>query len=157
MSHLLACPLPIHIIFSDEFAEVKAVKLLRRGRRLQQVESVCPSSIDTCTLTQFRAIYGKASDTDDAFSPHPSPRLPSVIPPLKVEFFSSPFWRWFSIQSTSPFAFFLLHHFILNKDLSWIQTNSPQGSSHIQRALTFSARKVESLLYFLSFGPRPSD
>lgn len=27
-----------HISFSDEFAEVKAVKLLRRGRRLQQVE-----------------------------------------------------------------------------------------------------------------------
>ena len=27
-------------ILSDEFAEVKAVKLLRRGRRLQQVESV---------------------------------------------------------------------------------------------------------------------
>jgi hypothetical protein len=27
-----------HTRFSDEFAEVKAVKLLRRGRRLQQVE-----------------------------------------------------------------------------------------------------------------------
>jgi hypothetical protein len=27
-----------HVCFSDEFAEVKAVKLLRRGRRLQQVE-----------------------------------------------------------------------------------------------------------------------
>jgi hypothetical protein len=27
-----------HARFSDEFAEVKAVKLLRRGRRLQQVE-----------------------------------------------------------------------------------------------------------------------
>ena len=29
-----------HNPYSDEFAEVKAVKLLRRGRRLQQVESV---------------------------------------------------------------------------------------------------------------------
>ncbi len=28
------------ILLSDEFAEVKAVKLLRRGRRLQQVEYV---------------------------------------------------------------------------------------------------------------------
>lgn len=27
-----------HRLVSDEFAEVKAVKLLRRGRRLQQVE-----------------------------------------------------------------------------------------------------------------------
>nr|WMI31375.1 ZCP1 [Flammulina filiformis] len=67
----------------DEFADVKAVKLLRRGRRLQQVE----------------AIYGKA--TDGHTSPNlasPATHLPSIIPQLKAEFFSSPFWRWFSLQ-----------------------------------------------------------
>ncbi|KAJ6618357.1 hypothetical protein B0H10DRAFT_2030566 [Mycena sp. CBHHK59/15] len=68
----------------DEFADVKAVKLLRRGRRLQQVE----------------AIYGKGS-SDQEHSSIPLPlaaRLPSIIPQLKPEFFSSPFWNWFSYQ-----------------------------------------------------------
>ncbi|KAK0197559.1 hypothetical protein F5146DRAFT_1015875 [Armillaria mellea] len=68
----------------DEFADVKAVKLLRRGRRLQQVE----------------AIYGKATDSQNGSSHFASPatHLPSIIPQLKPEFFSSPFWRWFSVQ-----------------------------------------------------------
>ncbi|KAJ7582617.1 hypothetical protein C8J56DRAFT_864712 [Mycena floridula] len=66
----------------DEFADVKAVKLLRRGRRLQQVE----------------AIYGKVTDHDeDAFSA-PASRVSSIIPQLHPDFFSSSFWRWFSIQ-----------------------------------------------------------
>lgn len=64
----------------DEFAEVKAVKLLRRGRRLQQVE----------------AIYGK---TPNGPSSAPSDsRLFSSFPQLSPEFFSSPFWKWFSVQ-----------------------------------------------------------
>ncbi|KAL0947398.1 hypothetical protein HGRIS_013511 [Hohenbuehelia grisea] len=67
----------------DEFADVKAVKLLRRGRRLQQVEQ----------------IYGKVTDPD-----HPNGSSSSLqsrqrtIPHLQPEFFSSPFWRWFSTQ-----------------------------------------------------------
>ncbi|EIW85412.1 hypothetical protein CONPUDRAFT_162612 [Coniophora puteana RWD-64-598 SS2] len=77
----------------DEFAEVKAVKNLRRGRRLQQVE----------------AVYGKvASDgpmsrsiaTSSAVG-IPSPintSGPSVIPQLNLEFFRSPFFRRFNIQ-----------------------------------------------------------
>ncbi|KAF9262142.1 hypothetical protein L218DRAFT_1042674 [Marasmius fiardii PR-910] len=66
----------------DEFADVKAVKLLRRGRRLQQVE----------------AIYGKANGgANGDISGGPSPR-PSTIPKLHPDFFSSPFWSWFSIQ-----------------------------------------------------------
>lgn len=36
--HLACLYNPSHHLDSDEFAEVKAVKLLRRGRRLQQVE-----------------------------------------------------------------------------------------------------------------------
>ncbi|KAF9049374.1 hypothetical protein BDZ89DRAFT_1057737 [Hymenopellis radicata] len=83
----------------DEFADVKAVKLLRRGRRLQQVE----------------AIYGKA--TDGLNSPNlasPATHLPSIIPQLKPDFFSSPFWRWFSLQrpildSTEFAARFIAH------------------------------------------------
>ncbi|KAJ6500500.1 hypothetical protein C8R45DRAFT_71511 [Mycena sanguinolenta] len=67
----------------DEFADVKAVKLLRRGRRLQQVE----------------AIYGKGAAEDASTIPLPLvARLPSIIPPLKPEFFASPFWKWFSLQ-----------------------------------------------------------
>ncbi|KAJ7261330.1 hypothetical protein B0H12DRAFT_1013547 [Mycena haematopus] len=67
----------------DEFADVKAVKLLRRGRRLQQVE----------------AIYGKGSADESSSIPLPLvARLPSIIPQLKPEFFSSPFWNWFSLQ-----------------------------------------------------------
>ncbi|KAJ7197163.1 hypothetical protein GGX14DRAFT_668328, partial [Mycena pura] len=65
----------------DEFADVKAVKLLRRGRRLQQVE----------------AIYGKGA-ADDSSSLPLAARLPSIIPQLKPEFFSSPFWAWFCLQ-----------------------------------------------------------
>ncbi|KAG5716270.1 hypothetical protein E4T56_gene10634 [Termitomyces sp. T112] len=67
----------------DEFADVKAVKLLRRGRRLQQVE----------------AIYGKVVGPDGAANGFPpSTRLPSIIPQLSPEFFVSPFWNWFSVQ-----------------------------------------------------------
>ncbi|KAF7353620.1 Zn(2)-C6 fungal-type domain-containing protein [Mycena venus] len=67
----------------DEFADVKAVKLLRRGRRLQQVE----------------AIYGKGTADESSSIPLPLvARLPSIIPQLKPEFFSSPFWSWFSMQ-----------------------------------------------------------
>ncbi|KAG9098658.1 hypothetical protein FS749_003326 [Ceratobasidium sp. UAMH 11750] len=74
----------------DEFANVKAVKLLRRGRRLAQVEQV----------------YGPAaSQSDDASRSDPtaSPkastsRTPSCIPKLQPEFFGSPFYRRFHIQ-----------------------------------------------------------
>ncbi|TFK76606.1 hypothetical protein BDN72DRAFT_831189 [Pluteus cervinus] len=67
----------------DEFADVKAVKLLRRGRRLQQVE----------------AIYGKAGDKEMVGSTSTSLSQPqSSVPKLSPDFFSSAFWRWFSIQ-----------------------------------------------------------
>ncbi|KAI0053838.1 hypothetical protein FA95DRAFT_1551599 [Auriscalpium vulgare] len=65
----------------DEFAEVKAVKLLRRGRRLQQVE----------------AVYGKTMDEDGGLFNAPSLQ-PSLIPKLKPEFFSSVFFHRFQIQ-----------------------------------------------------------
>ncbi|KAH9951307.1 hypothetical protein B0H21DRAFT_276431 [Amylocystis lapponica] len=64
----------------DEFAEVKAVKLLRRGRRLQQVE----------------AVYGQNASEESSLHSVPVPR--SVIPQLRPEFFSSPFFRRFHIQ-----------------------------------------------------------
>ncbi|TFK42735.1 hypothetical protein BDQ12DRAFT_623993 [Crucibulum laeve] len=66
----------------DEFADVKAVKLLRRGRRLQQVE----------------AIYGKTADAEGGSSSPPATRLPSLIPTLQPDFFASPFWHWFTLQ-----------------------------------------------------------
>ncbi|KAI0781054.1 hypothetical protein BD413DRAFT_464064 [Trametes elegans] len=64
----------------DEFAEVKAVKLLRRGRRLQKVE----------------AVYGKTTGSDGDLHSVIPPR--SVIPQLKPEFFRSPFFHRFHIQ-----------------------------------------------------------
>lgn len=69
----------------DEFADVKAVKLLRRGRRLQQVE----------------AIYGKVTDHDGNSSSSSlagGSKSPPTIPSLHMDFFASPFWRWFTIQ-----------------------------------------------------------
>ncbi|THH20358.1 hypothetical protein EW146_g982 [Bondarzewia mesenterica] len=65
----------------DEFAEVKAVKLLRRGRRLQQVE----------------AVYGKTLDEDSDLYQVPT-LTPNLIPRLRPEFFSSAFFRRFHIQ-----------------------------------------------------------
>ncbi|KAJ8487145.1 hypothetical protein ONZ51_g4372 [Trametes cubensis] len=64
----------------DEFAEVKAVKLLRRGRRLQKVE----------------AMYGKTTVAEGDLHTVSPPR--NVIPQLKPEFFNSPFFRRFHIQ-----------------------------------------------------------
>jgi hypothetical protein len=42
-----------HHPYSDEFAEVKAVKLLRRGRRLQQVEFVSTLSFVFASFVQL--------------------------------------------------------------------------------------------------------
>ncbi|CCM06228.1 uncharacterized protein FIBRA_08474 [Fibroporia radiculosa] len=75
---------------SDEFAEVKAVKLLRRGRRLQQVE----------------AVYGQSSGDENSIHTVTPPR--SVIPRLRPEFFSSPFFRRFHIQRKHPLLLYLL-------------------------------------------------
>ncbi|KDQ60654.1 hypothetical protein JAAARDRAFT_204482 [Jaapia argillacea MUCL 33604] len=76
----------------DEFAQVKAVKLLRRGRRLQQVE----------------AVYGKVSEQENPslcldHSAGPSnlyaqPQPLYTIPTLKPEFFGSSFFQQFLIQ-----------------------------------------------------------
>lgn len=69
----------------DEFAEVKAVKLLRRGRRLQQVE----------------AVYGKVSCDPPLSSQKPSTSTStsaSVIPQLTLDFLNSPFFRRFCVQ-----------------------------------------------------------
>ncbi|KAL5490268.1 hypothetical protein ACEPAI_5101 [Sanghuangporus weigelae] len=75
----------------DEFAEVKAVKLLRRGRRLQQVE----------------AVYGKSAIDDDRRYVPLGAGVPQCIPRLRPEFFSSPFFHAFLTQRPiiDPFEF----------------------------------------------------
>ncbi|KAG8746510.1 hypothetical protein FRC10_004644 [Ceratobasidium sp. 414] len=74
----------------DEFANVKAVKLLRRGRRLAQVEQV---------YGPVASAPDDASRSDPAASPKASTsRTPSCIPKLQPEFFGSPFYRRFHIQ-----------------------------------------------------------
>ena len=90
---------------SDEFAEVKAVKLLRRGRRLQQVEYVPPpiiSSTIVAHLSASRAVYGKTIDEDGGLFTAPT-LSPGIIPKLQPEFFSSPFFRRLHIQR-QPFS-----------------------------------------------------
>ncbi|KIK24949.1 hypothetical protein PISMIDRAFT_23012 [Pisolithus microcarpus 441] len=79
----------VHVL-RDEFAEVKAVKLLRRGRRLQQVEAVYGKVTDTPT----------PSPTQHASTPTAAPSTPnqSIIPQLKIEFLSSTFFRRFCAQ-----------------------------------------------------------
>lgn len=99
----------VHILFStssDEFAEVKAVKLLRRGRRLQQVECVLVPLIPwffSPTLlispVHHRAVYGKAgvgAESDRHFSQMGPPQC--TIPMLQPEFFSSAFYYRFLVQ-----------------------------------------------------------
>jgi hypothetical protein len=43
-------------------------------------------------------IYGKTSPQDASSTASLPTRGPSVVPQLHVQFFSSPFWRWFSIH-----------------------------------------------------------
>jgi len=90
----------------DEFAEVKAVKLLRRGRRLQQVEYVPISHFQPhqrLLIIHHRAVYGKTCDSPLS---QKSSTSALVIPQLKVEFLQSPFFRRFCVQRTRPFS----HH-----------------------------------------------
>jgi hypothetical protein len=75
----------------DEFADIKSVKLLRRGRRLQEVEQV----------------YGKAppkgasSSSTSLSSTSDLPKRQSIIPQLDAKFFASPFFARFDIQRMS--------------------------------------------------------
>jgi len=88
----------------DEFAEVKAVKLLRRGRRLQQVEYVPISHFQPhqrLLIIHHRAVYGKTCDSPLS---QKSSTSALVIPQLKVEFLQSPFFRRFCVQRTRPFS-----------------------------------------------------
>jgi hypothetical protein len=67
----------------DEYGQVKSVKLLRRGRRLQQAE----------------ALYGKVQPGEEEDILLTGPMPPSnVTPMLKPEFFDSPFWRRLHVQ-----------------------------------------------------------
>ncbi|KAH8107020.1 hypothetical protein BXZ70DRAFT_885550 [Cristinia sonorae] len=64
----------------DEYAQNKAVKQLRKGRRIQQVE----------------AVYGKTNPEEITLHHAPSP--PAVIPKLQRDFFDSSFFRKLHIQ-----------------------------------------------------------
>ena len=101
----LSIPLSLDARPSDEFAEVKAVKLLRRGRRLQQVEYVPPPIISSTIFAHLfvsRAVYGKTIDEDGGLFTAPT-LSPGIIPKLQPEFFSSPFFRRLHIQR-QPFS-----------------------------------------------------
>ena len=98
-----------HACSRDEFAEVKAVKLLRRGRRLQQVECV-PIIVQSSSVSSpRRAVYGKVtcdlplSEKPDT-STHTSTPKQSVIPQLKLDLLNSTFFRRFCVQRTPCLA-----------------------------------------------------
>ena len=98
----------------DEYGQVKSVKLLRRGRRLQQAEYVhisqsgiycrrlC-STYPTHALSS-RAVYGKikAGEEDETLLTGPS-SPPNVTPMPTPAFFESQFWRRFQLQRERPF------------------------------------------------------
>jgi hypothetical protein len=79
---------------------VKAVKLLRRGRHLQQVNSVAAPSFVVHCSTPSSTVYVKSIDEEGSFSTAPS-LSPGSIPRLEPEFFSSAFFRRFHIQRQS--------------------------------------------------------
>jgi len=93
----------------DEYGQVKSVKLLRRGRRLQQAEYVhFPSRESTSggyvvlnptPALSSRAVFGKvkAGEEDDSLLTGPSPP-PNVTPMPTPAFFESLFWRRFQLQ-----------------------------------------------------------
>ncbi len=104
-SHLL----PSLTRSSDEYADIKSVKLLRRGRRLQQVEYVqppfvCFSSPPFILVPIHRALYGNTSAVD--LRPSLSPVSPSTLSPSAsavrlptMQFLRSDFFRRLSLQS----------------------------------------------------------
>ncbi|KIJ17216.1 hypothetical protein PAXINDRAFT_167970 [Paxillus involutus ATCC 200175] len=76
----------------DEFAEVKAVKLLRRGRRLQQVEAVYGKVIDDASVAS------QNSTSSATLPPTIAAPKQNTIPQLRPEFLSSSFFRRFCVQ-----------------------------------------------------------
>lgn len=73
----------------DEFADIKSVKLLRRGRRLQEVEQVYGKNPAKGTASSSSSSLSSLSD---------HPRRQTVIPQLDAKFFASPFFARFDIQ-----------------------------------------------------------
>src|ERR1700676_4370205 len=120
----------------DEFADIKSVKLLRRGRRLQEVEQV----------------YGKTPATGNSSSSTTSlssslsdhQRRQSAIPSLDAKFFASPFFARFDIQRASFLKKTLLRVWALNNDVQthyWTRANSRPATSHTSRVIARSASK----------------
>lgn len=131
----------------DEYADVKHVKLLRRGRRLQQVEQV----------------YGKSPTSETALSPARSPSLDiqprqSIIPQLKAEFFASAFFSRFNMQRKFSFARVLFLFFI--QDFNYhlqtpysTQMNLHRVTLHMSRAPLRLALKANCSPRSSSCGP----
>ncbi|KII88691.1 hypothetical protein PLICRDRAFT_162020, partial [Plicaturopsis crispa FD-325 SS-3] len=75
----------------DEFAEVKAVKILRRGRRIQQVEAVYGRHRNDASSASPKAV----SPSSIPDFPHSAP---SIIPTLRSDFLTSEFFHRFCVQ-----------------------------------------------------------
>ncbi|KIJ60672.1 hypothetical protein HYDPIDRAFT_98320 [Hydnomerulius pinastri MD-312] len=82
----------------DEFAEVKAVKLLRRGRRLQQVEAVYGKVTDDASAGLSSSPAPQNSTPSNALSAAITGTKQSLIPQLRLDFLNSSFFRRFCIQ-----------------------------------------------------------
>lgn len=99
-------------IHRDEFAPIKAAKQLRRGKRISEIE----------------VIYGKqaadaaAVSDDNKKKPLKARSPPSgPLPELTPQFFESPFFRRFQVQSES-FSPIRRHPLILQDPSSTLKT-----------------------------------
>ena len=77
------------LLSSDEFAEVKNVKILRRGRRILEAEKEFGKTVNNDPFASCKS----CSDTE----------MPNVsIPLLTVDFFASNFYNRLVMQRTYP-------------------------------------------------------
>lgn len=109
-------------------------------RPLVIIRKFCHSTLS------HRAMYGRSEVTEHpspSTSSAPFPHPQSVIPPLQIEFFNSPFWARFMMQRGAHFCRF--HHHLTPhlhlQDQSSTRLSSPHASSHIIKAPTHLATK----------------
>jgi hypothetical protein len=91
---------PLTLIFRDEYAPLKAAKQLRRGKRISEIEMLYGKTAASA------AVAANPDEGDEGSrSPKGKDRI-EFIPELTKEFFDSPFFRRFQIQSESsgPFS-----------------------------------------------------
>ena len=78
------------LIFRDEYAPLKSVKQLRRGKRVSEIEKLYGRSGNTGAIA--KSDYAGSSDSS------PKSKESDKIPDLTQRFFESSFYRRFQVQ-----------------------------------------------------------